>query len=762
MRGQTATAKKKKPCNQSGQKPKLPLYRQADADRVRLLSFLADSGEHLARTAVRIFGGLLVLALTAALVAPYFIDWTGYRTDFEREASAILGRSVTVEGEATARLLPFPSVTFSDVAVGGGPDGEPAMTVEEFSMDAELAPFMRGEFLIFDMRLVRPKMTVAVDADGTVDWAMRPSIAVRSGADRDREADHHRRPGADPPRGQRPRPSALPKSTREVSAKSLDGPWRVDGSLRLDGMRTAIGAVDRQGRREWRACGCGSRPTRRSIRSPIESRRRPALERGAAKYAGTSAWRRATTTGADAARRGGRADAGQGRAAGLARQRQASRSTTSGSPSTNSASRPARSTIPTRPTARPLSSSEADPRFAVRATARRCASTRRWRRQGRGRPDAAGAASRPCGRRCSTCRSRRSPGSIDVDLPAVVAGDTTIRDVKLQAEPAADGWKVKALAASLPGRTTLEGSRRAARPESDFGFTGSLLLAVGQPSGFAAWVSKDVDEAIRRLPAAGFKRQGRPDHRAPGVQRPRTHARQCEVPRRDRERRAERRQPVDARGARPATRSTSRAGGVRLAVRQRRRREPVRRPRPRHRGEGRAGQRRRPDGGDGRYRAAGSTAAIWRSTGWRSAGSPARRSAPPARSRISRQAVWQCRRVDRRGRPGAGDRRLAAQYRTICWSPSSTSARDRPIAACSRMPRSTSSATAARNDDGATGFALSANGNAGGTSFGRRCRAMAGRTRSSKAPMKLDPSGRQRRRERTARALRPAGRCRSA
>jgi hypothetical protein len=39
-----------------------------------------------------IFGGLLVLALCAALVVPYFIDWTGYRADFEREASAILGR----------------------------------------------------------------------------------------------------------------------------------------------------------------------------------------------------------------------------------------------------------------------------------------------------------------------------------------------------------------------------------------------------------------------------------------------------------------------------------------------------------------------------------------------------------------------------------------------------------------------------------------------------------------------------------------------
>ncbi len=122
-----------------------------------------------------IFGGLFVLVLLAALVVPPFVDWTGYRSDFEREASAILGRKVTVRGEARARLLPFPSVTFSDVSVAGGPGGEPAMTVETFSMDAELAPFLRGEVLIFDMRLVRPKAVMDIAADGTMNWAVRPS-----------------------------------------------------------------------------------------------------------------------------------------------------------------------------------------------------------------------------------------------------------------------------------------------------------------------------------------------------------------------------------------------------------------------------------------------------------------------------------------------------------------------------------------------------------------------------------------------------------
>src|SRR5690606_29578826 len=122
-----------------------------------------------------IVGGLIVALLTAALIGPYFVDWTSYRADFEREAGRILGREVKVEGVARARLLPFPSVTFTDVTVAGDTPGEPAMTVEEFSMDAELAPFMRGEVLIFDMRLVRPSATIDIAEDGRIDWAVRPS-----------------------------------------------------------------------------------------------------------------------------------------------------------------------------------------------------------------------------------------------------------------------------------------------------------------------------------------------------------------------------------------------------------------------------------------------------------------------------------------------------------------------------------------------------------------------------------------------------------
>jgi hypothetical protein len=95
------------------------------------------------------------------------------------------------------------------------------------------------------------------------------------------------------------------------------------------------------------------------------------------------------------------------------------------------------------------------------------------------------------------------PGSVEINLPAIVTGDTTIREVKVSAEPRQNGWNIKSMAAVLPGRATVEATGFL-DTETALGFKGRLLVAVAQPSGFMAWLSKDVDEAIRRLPAAGF------------------------------------------------------------------------------------------------------------------------------------------------------------------------------------------------------------------------------------------------------------------
>jgi len=61
----------------------------------------------------------IILALVAALVGPYFVDWSDYRSVFETEVSRLAGLPVRVKGRIDARILPVPSVVLRDVEAGG-------------------------------------------------------------------------------------------------------------------------------------------------------------------------------------------------------------------------------------------------------------------------------------------------------------------------------------------------------------------------------------------------------------------------------------------------------------------------------------------------------------------------------------------------------------------------------------------------------------------------------------------------------------------
>ncbi|CDX26441.1 conserved exported hypothetical protein [Mesorhizobium plurifarium] len=449
-----------------------------------------------------IFGGLFVLVLCAALVVPYFIDWTGYRGDFEREASAILGRKVTVKGDATARLLPFPSVTFSNVEVAGGPEGKPAMTVETFSMDAELAPFLRGEVLIFDMRLVHPKAIIDVAGNGTVDWAIRPStpfnpgqIAIEKLSVTEGQIELRHAAGG--------RSHLISEINSTISAKALTGPWRMDGTLRFDGLRTDVsastGKVEPDGQMRLRL-----KADPDAYPLIVEADGNAGIVKGAAVYSGQF-----KISGADknsAELRGndgepvkistGKPDPGfrlNGKFALDHQKLDVEEFRFETGPLDNPYTADGKASVDLG----------LKPHFAVEASGAQVQFD-----------EAVGGATGSgftLDQRIAAFEQTLQhmpkptiPGTVEVRLPAVVAGDTTVRDVRLSAEPVEGGWSVKSLAATLPGRTTLEADGMLS-VEDHFGFTGSLLLAVGQPSGFAAWLSKDVDEAIRRLPAAGFK-----------------------------------------------------------------------------------------------------------------------------------------------------------------------------------------------------------------------------------------------------------------
>ena len=438
-------------------------------------------------------GGLIVLALTAALVAPYFIDWTSYRADFEREAGRILGREVTVRGDASARLLPFPSVSFTDVVVAGVEPGETAVTVETFSMDAELAPFMRGDIHIFDMRLVRPRVFVDLADDGALDWAVRPSVPVGAShislekltVTEGQVSLRHAASG---------RTHRLTEINADISARALTGPWRMDGSLRLDGMKTALsvstGQTDGEGGMRLRV---QARPERHALF--LESDGNARIEDGRARYAGMFRLNAPVAADPTPAPGGSREPPAYRLTGtfGLDHERlavEAFRFETGAAEDPYVAEGTASFDL------------GAEPRFLIRADGAQIRFD-----------DAAGEAAGRFDLRQRLAALHEAlidaprvaiPGRIEVMLPAVVAGDTTVRDVHLFAEPSQNGWTVASLGATLPGRATLEAKGELAVGDEELGFDGSLLLAVGQPSGFAAWLARDVDDAIRRLPSAGF------------------------------------------------------------------------------------------------------------------------------------------------------------------------------------------------------------------------------------------------------------------
>ncbi|TJV29399.1 MAG: AsmA family protein, partial [Mesorhizobium sp.] len=402
-----------------------------------------------------IFGGFFVLVLCAALVVPYFIDWTGYRADFEREASAILGRKVTVQGDATAKLLPFPSVTFSNVTVAGGPGGRPAMTVETFSMDAELAPFLSGEVLIFDMRLVRPKATIDIAADGTVDWAIRPSspydpsqISIEKLTVTDGEIALRHAAGG--------RSHLLSEINSTISARSLAGPWRMDGSLRLDGLRSTVvvstGKASGDGQLRFRL-----KADPDAYPLVIEADGNAGIVDGAAIYSGQFKVTSSDRNGAD--KRLAQLDGTDGEKASAGKPEPGFRLNGKFSldhrklgvdefrfetgPLDNPYTADGKAAVDLGP----------NPRFSIEADGAQVQFD-----------EAVGAATGlTLSERVAALEQAllalpkpTIPGTVEVKLPAVVAGDTTVRDVRLSAEPADAGWSVKSLGATLPGRARLE------------------------------------------------------------------------------------------------------------------------------------------------------------------------------------------------------------------------------------------------------------------------------------------------------------------
>ncbi|WP_133032915.1 AsmA family protein [Shinella granuli] len=437
-------------------------------------------------------GGLVVVALFAALLAPLFVDWTSFRQDFEREASRIMGRTVVVHGSVDARLIPFPSVTLNDVRVGAPEDGQPLVEVARFSMDAELAPFLSGEALIFDMRIEEPKARIKLFEDGTLDWARgrKSDIPARTVILENVAISGGEIEFVDAQTGRTRHVTGL---DAQVSAKSLAGPWRIDGRAALDGESGAFQLSS--GQVENGALSLRARivPDRLAFTADLD---------GALKVVDFRPQYHGDFTVSEKPRPKGEGPADPIRVAGKFEL-------------SNERIRVPEYRLEAGPHEDPyVVTGEATldtgraPEFLLIADGQqidvsRIGNSGEGGKTGRNPQVSVRQRLQALLAIAADIPIPQVPGRASLFLPAVVVGDTTVREVRLDVKPDGEGWRIDRADAILPGRTTLEAKGRL-RLKENRGFVGDLLVASNQPSGLATWLAGSVDPEIRKLKTAGF------------------------------------------------------------------------------------------------------------------------------------------------------------------------------------------------------------------------------------------------------------------
>ncbi|MEW6148687.1 MAG: AsmA-like C-terminal region-containing protein [Pseudomonadota bacterium] len=175
-----------------------------------------------------------IIALLAALIGPYYIDWNQFRPQFEAEAAKIIGVPVRVAGELDARLLPAPTLRLRGVTFGGNNDlGR--LRADKLDVEFSLGSLMRGEWRATELSVGGMAVDLGLDARGRVDLPSTASgtfnlasLAIERLHLTGRIALH----------------DAASRSTLELNdiafsgdVRSLAGSVRGDGSFSADGVR---------------------------------------------------------------------------------------------------------------------------------------------------------------------------------------------------------------------------------------------------------------------------------------------------------------------------------------------------------------------------------------------------------------------------------------------------------------------------------------------------------------------------------------------
>ena len=183
------------------------------------------------------FGIVLVLAVLGLLVAPFVVNWNGYRDNLEAWGRNVTGREVAINGPISVRFFPWPRLEVLDVSIAN-PNGfsEQAMlNTKRVNVQLALGGLFNGELQVEAIELDQPSLFLTRNADGIGNWIFQlgksrllekiklEQVKLNDGTVIIRDV------GQD-------FTTVLQHVGGVLSASALEGPWRVRGSAQNNGV----------------------------------------------------------------------------------------------------------------------------------------------------------------------------------------------------------------------------------------------------------------------------------------------------------------------------------------------------------------------------------------------------------------------------------------------------------------------------------------------------------------------------------------------
>lgn len=131
-----------------------------------------------------VLGGLLVLVIAAAVIAPFVVPVETYKAEIEKRALAATGRKLTIAGPVSFSLLPSLAISARDVsfANAAGASNPNMALLDRLEVRLKLWPLLSGEVAIDSFVLDKASLNLETDRQGRGNWQFDKAPAPQARA----------------------------------------------------------------------------------------------------------------------------------------------------------------------------------------------------------------------------------------------------------------------------------------------------------------------------------------------------------------------------------------------------------------------------------------------------------------------------------------------------------------------------------------------------------------------------------------------------